>query len=124
MEKCTFPQNIVNKRTLIINPGRMLDNNNAHDMVGTITEAQGSGFNYIILDMAELEFISSAGVGSILGTIEISRESGGDIVLCNVSRTIRHIFKVLDLVDYLNIQDDLTQAKELCDANSSRRYDT
>ena len=104
----------VDERTIIIRPGRMLDNNNAHEMVNVITETQNSGYVSIIVDLAGLEFLSSAGVGSILGTIETSREQGGDIILCNVPPTIRHVFKVLDLLEYLTIKKDMNLAELKC----------
>ena len=59
----------LNDDTIIINPRRLLDNNNAHEMAENISQAQSRGFRFIIVDMAQLEFISSAGVGSILGSV-------------------------------------------------------
>lgn len=90
--------------TVRILPGRVLDNTNAHRMVETITSAQAEGVKYILIDMTDLEFLSSAGVGSILGTIEVSRETGGDIVLCNVPDTVRHVLRALDIEDFLTLQ--------------------
>ena len=105
---------LVNDQTMVINPGKVIDNNNAHEMVDVISEIQGKGYKYIILDMSEMEFISSAGVGSILGTIEISREAGGDIIICNASENIIHIFDVLDLTDYLTVKDSRETALANC----------
>jgi anti-anti-sigma factor len=93
----------LSEQALLIRLGRILDNNNAGDLVQTITAAQGLGTKYLVVDCEELEFLSSAGVGAILGTIEKSREGGGDIVLCRLSPTIAHVFKVLDLFDFLTI---------------------
>jgi len=101
--------------TLVIKPGRMLDNYNARDMVEAITSAQAEGYKFIIMDMADLEFLSSAGVGSILGTVGASREMGGDIILCNVSDTILHVLKVLDLADFLIIKSTEKEALTLCE---------
>ncbi len=114
MTDTPFSRKILNEDTIIINAGRQLDNNNAHEMVETITGAQSEGYKFIILDMQQLEFISSAGVGSILGTIETSREIGGDIILCNASDTIIQVLEVLDLADYLTIRSDETEIAELC----------
>jgi len=99
---------------VLLNPGRVLDNNNAHEMVEVITKIQEAGYKYIIVDLGDLEFLSSAGVGSILGTIEISREVGGDIVLCNVRPTILHVLEVLDLADYLTVKADPQEAATVC----------
>ncbi len=71
MTDTPFTHKILNKDTIIIGAGKQLDNNNAHEMVETITDAQSKGYKFIVLDMKQLEFISSAGVGSILGTIAL-----------------------------------------------------
>ncbi len=114
MEKWEATQKTLNDETVLLNPGRVLDNNNAHEMVDVITRAQDGGFKYIIVDLGDLEFLSSAGVGSILGTIEVSREAGGDIVLCNVRPTILHVLEVLDLADYLTVKVDAQEAAAVC----------
>jgi anti-anti-sigma factor len=104
MEIHPFSRQVLAGDTLKICPGKVLDNSNAHCMVDTITDAQAEGFKFILIDMTELEFLSSAGVGSILGTIEISRETGGDIILCNVPEPVRHVLKALDIEEFLTIQ--------------------
>jgi len=113
MPDTQFSQEILNKETVIIKTGKQLDNNNAHEMVETIVSIQIEGYKFIILDMLQLEFISSAGVGSILGTIEASREIGGDIILCNASNSIMQVLEVLDLADYLTIKSDRAEAAKL-----------
>jgi anti-sigma B factor antagonist len=90
--------------TMVLMPGKVLDNTNAHEMTEAICGAQGEGFKNIIVAMEDLDFLSSAGVGSILGTVEVSRDMGGDIVLCGPSEKIVHILEVLDLCDYLTIK--------------------
>ena len=107
-------QSTMNDNTLVLTPGMMLDNNNAHDMVEAITKAQTKGFKFIVMDMRNLEFLSSAGVGSILGTIEASRDMGGDIILFNASSTIQHVLEALDLADFLTISSTEQEAVALC----------
>ncbi|MCP4704473.1 MAG: STAS domain-containing protein [candidate division Zixibacteria bacterium] len=114
MTDTAFAQNKYNENTVIIDVGKQLDNNNAHEMVEIISNAQSQGHKYIVLDMHQLEFISSAGVGSILGTIESSREIGGDIILSNASDAIMQVLEVLDLAEYLTIKSDDAGIVELC----------
>ena len=114
MESNTIKQQIIRDDTIIINPGRTLDNTNAHEMVTVIMEAQQKGFKNVIMDFAELEFLSSAGVGSILGTVENSRDAGGDIILCNLRETILHVLNVLDLHEYLTIKKTRQEAAVAC----------
>jgi len=104
----------VNDDTIILNPGTLLDNNNAHEMAAAISDAQTRNYRFIIVDMQHLEFISSAGVGSILGSVEAAREIEGDIIICNASETILHVFEVLDLFDYLTIKKTEKEAVKAC----------
>lgn len=116
MDSCEMAKRALSDECIIIDPGRQLDNSNAHIMVDVIGEAQSKGYKYIVIDMSQLEFISSAGVGSILGTLEVSREAGGDIILCNASNNVLKVLNALDLADYLTIKKDRKQAVALCDA--------
>jgi anti-anti-sigma factor len=74
---------ILNENTALVTTSKVLDNSNAHEMVEVLTNLQNEGYKFLIIDIQELEFLSSAGVGSILGTIEVSREAGGDTIICN-----------------------------------------
>ena len=114
MSETTIIYDAVSSSAAVLQPGKTLDNDNAHDMVEAITSAQGAGQMFIIIDMSNLEFISSSGVGSILGSVEVAREAGGDIILCNVSETIRNILNVLDLLDYLTVAADREAAQGMC----------
>ncbi len=114
MSELAFTTRSLNDDCLVIEPGRTLDNTNAHQMVETIMAAQDRGFRYLIIDLAAVELLSSAGVGSILGTIEGTRERGGDIVLCNASEQILHVLQVLDLLEYLTIAPNESAAVIRC----------
>jgi len=104
----------VDESVVILSPERVLDNNNAHEMSEAIIQAQYEDYKYIILNLSKLDFISSAGVGAILGSVESSRGMGGDIILCHASAKIRHIFEILDLCDFLTIVEDEQSAMGMC----------
>jgi anti-anti-sigma factor len=104
----------VDENIVVIVPEKTLDNNNAHEMSEVIIRAQLEGYKFIILNLSGLDFISSAGVGSILGSVESSRVNGGDIILCHASAKIRRIFEILDLCGFLTIVEDEESAMGLC----------
>jgi anti-anti-sigma factor len=113
MSKTKMTLRQLDDNKVLIVTGDTLDNNNAHEMVELITSLQDQGRKYIIIDMTNLEFLSSAGIGSIIGTVENSREIGGDIILCNISCNILHILEVLDLKEFLTIKMNVDDAVEL-----------
>ena len=112
MENNNLNYVLINDETVKIITGHTLDNSNVHDMVDMITTLQEKKYKYILVDMSLLTFISSAGVGSILGTVETTRENGGDIIIYGASENIKNVFQVLDLLDYLTIRDHYETVKE------------
>ena len=117
MESSVTMRKVLAGDRVLLTTGTSLDNNNAHEMVAAIQSAQDDGFKYILIDTGTLEFLSSAGVGAVLGTIETSREMGGDIILCNLSESVLHVLKVLDLADYLTIAAGTKEAEAQCTAS-------
>ncbi len=114
MHTAKFEEQALADHAFLIVLGYMLDNNNAEELVRAISQAQERNYKYIVVDCEHLEFLSSAGVGAILGTIETSRENQGDIILCNLSPTIAHVLHVLDLHDFLTITGNRQEALAIC----------
>ena len=72
----------------------------------------------MVLDLKELEFISSAGVGVLLSFVNEMMKNGNDIVFAEIRQAVMKVFKVVGLdavfmiyptvdsaVDYLIIKD-------------------
>jgi anti-anti-sigma factor len=114
MQTSPFEYKVLHDDVLVINPGRTLDNSNAHEMVQALTGAHADGYRHVILDMAALEFLSSAGVGSLLGNVDLFREQGGDLILCHVPGPIMHILTVLDLGEFFTIKPNEREAAVAC----------
>jgi anti-sigma B factor antagonist len=51
----------------------------------------------IILDLSQLEYISSAGIGILVGNIKEIRKNRGDIRMSHVNPAIYKVFELLDL---------------------------
>ncbi len=60
-----------------------------------------SNFN-ILINGQELNYITSAGMGIIMGYIDEVREKGGDIKLCSLNERVHETF---DLVGFTEIYD-------------------
>ena len=64
----------------------------------------------IIVNMTSLEYISSAGLGVLMGFIEEVRERGGDIKLSNLSERVYKVFDLLGFPALFEIVDAEEQA--------------
>jgi anti-anti-sigma factor len=69
-------------------------------------EAQVQSGRYtILLDCGSLHYISSAGLGAIMGLIEPVRERDGDIVLCGLQKNVQEIFDTLGFTQLYQVFD-------------------
>ncbi len=64
----------------------------------------------LVLDFSEVQFLSSAMLGSLLVLRQKSEKIGGKVVLCGLRSKLREIFKITRLEDLMNFADDEVQA--------------
>lgn len=63
----------------------------------------------ILINLSNLEYISSAGLGVFMGFIEDIRENKGDIKISNASEKVYKVFDLLgfpNLFDIVDIEDE------------------
>ncbi|MCP3926891.1 MAG: STAS domain-containing protein [Desulfobacterales bacterium] len=65
---------------------------------------------YIIMDVSELTYISSAGIGCFIGVIKPIRSKDGDIYFYNISRKVKRVFDLLDMEDFFKFFTDFDEA--------------
>lgn len=59
----------------------------------------------VVLDFNAVPFISSAGVGMLLGMVSAIREEGGEVWFTGMSRKVMSVLKLLNLQDFFRILD-------------------
>jgi anti-sigma B factor antagonist len=63
----------------------------------------------IVLDLSEVQFISSSGLGLLLGTVETLRSNGGDLVLMQVPQEILYVLEIMSVDDYFKMINSLEE---------------
>lgn len=64
----------------------------------------------IVLDFTSLEYISSAGLGVLMGFVEETREADGDIKLACVPEKIYHVLDLLGFPVVFSIRTTVAEA--------------
>jgi anti-sigma B factor antagonist len=64
----------------------------------------------IVINCHRLDYIASAGLGVIMGFIDMVRENSGDIRLCAMNSTVKSIFEVLGFTELYSIFDNEEKA--------------
>lgn len=66
----------------------------------------GEGQYHYLLDFSELDYISSAGLGVLIGMLREVREKGGDLKIMHMSEKIQRIFNLLGFSKLLKVYPD------------------
>ncbi len=79
-----------------------LDEHSATHIREEMDKAFSSGiFKQIIIDLSELEFMDSTGVGVLIGRYKKMKERGIPIYICNPSTHAEKIFKMTGLYELM-----------------------
>jgi len=64
-------------------------------MEAALARIRTGGVAKVVVDLKDLEYISSSGLGSFLGVVDSFRREGGDLAFVNLSDRVKKIFKVV-----------------------------
>ncbi len=84
----------------------------APDVRGAVVSAVADGCRLLILDISELDFVDSFGLGAVIGALKRLRQRGGELALVCPSRRIRRVFEICDLDRILALHDSIDSASE------------
>ena len=76
----------------------------------SLNELRESKRHHVILDCANLDYISSAALGALIGFARRSREQKGDLKLARLSPKIYNIVELLGFHKILDIFKEIDQA--------------
>ena len=79
---------------VVVVPGEQLDASNAKDLkrdIATLIQPQAR----MVLDLRELNFVDSSGLGAILSSLRQLNATGGDLKLCGMSKPVRALFELV-----------------------------
>jgi anti-anti-sigma factor len=64
----------------------------------------------LVLDMAGVTFISSAGVRMVLNTVKMTRQAGGDLHLAAMPRNVHKVLDLGGIIGAVKVFDDVSTA--------------
>lgn len=60
----------------------------------------------IVVDCSKLEYIDSTGLGSFISLLKLTRDEEKEIIVKNLKKNIKKVFKITDLDKLFNIGDE------------------
>lgn len=98
-------------KALIVRLKGELDHHTAEAVKSRMEEAIGrGGTSHVIVNMKDLKFMDSSGLGVILGRYKQISGKGGRMVLCDVNPSVYRLFEMSGLFKILSVQENERQA--------------
>ncbi len=66
--------------------------------------------NPIVINMSDLDFLDSSGLGAIVGMAREKRDQGGDVLLACLNNKVRKVFEITQVYRLFDIYDDVEAA--------------
>lgn len=96
----------------VVEPAGFINAHTVRQFEGVLEDLVQAGKYHILLNCRLLSYISSAGLGAIMGLIETVRENRGDIVLCELQDNVFTIFDTLGFTQLYKVFDSEQAALE------------
>ena len=98
-----------NNNILIVRPNGRMDSITAPELSGKI-EAELDGVDEIIMDLAQVDYISSAGLRLMLDIMGGLDDVNGRMKLVHVRESIRSVLEMTGFLDYVTVEEDADPA--------------
>ncbi|NDJ86714.1 MAG: STAS domain-containing protein [Chloroflexi bacterium] len=87
-----------------------VDSEGVEELENTLTSAFDSGQYKLVLDMAALAYINSAGLRVLAEALTVAKEHDGNVHLAALSTKIQRVLKIIGFEKFFNIYDDADAA--------------
>lgn len=95
--------------SVLVLEGRV-DTQGAHELDEALQAAVSTGQHKMVLDMAEVSYISSAGLRTLADILTRNREQGGDLKLVALSRKVLRVLRIIGFDKFFTLYDTLEEA--------------
>jgi anti-anti-sigma factor len=99
-----------NGDVLVVTPAGHCDSNSAPETETRILQAIEEGMVKVIVDFAQTDYVSSAGLRVLLKTAKLVRPKGGTVLLCGANQQIQEVLEISGLLKMIRHFASLEQA--------------
>ncbi|MCB9057188.1 MAG: STAS domain-containing protein [Calditrichae bacterium] len=90
--------------------GKIMGGPEAGQINEQINNLIDSGKIKIVIDLQNVEWMNSSGLGILIGAITTLKNNGGRMILANVSERIENLLKITKLISVFDIESDVEAA--------------
>lgn len=98
------------KRVELVTVSGRVDSSNASQFEGGLKELTGKGRSNLVLNLAGVTYMSSAGLRTLVSTLKECKRSGGDVRLASPSERVSEVLSLAGLDSLFKVYDEDTSA--------------
>src|SRR5215469_15734236 len=102
----TIDRREVGQVTILDVRGRIVLGDEIHQLRDAVRGLLSVNKKRIILNLEEVDYIDSSGVGELVGCFTTVRNAGGELKLLNLSQKVHDVLHVTKLYPVFDIRDD------------------
>lgn len=87
-----------------------LDFSSAQAARGEFSDAITAGYPKLVIDLGKIEFVDSAGLGSLIGGMRRARQAGGDLRIANPNDQVKTLLSLTSLDQVLKVHPTIEEA--------------
>ena len=87
-----------------------IDSDTVKILAQTLADLKANGRYKIVLNIKDVTYISSAGLGELIDTQNSCKKAGGQLVLAHVPQRVKEALNLAGLTPLFNLFDDETEA--------------
>jgi anti-sigma B factor antagonist len=104
--KMTASTRIVGGVTIVDLYGRIVLGEGSAGVRDLVRNLIKEGNRKILLNLRDVDYIDSSGLGELVNAFTIMRSQGGELKLLNLSKSVRALFQITKLLTVFDITDD------------------
>jgi anti-sigma B factor antagonist len=96
--------------TVVDISGRIVLGSESASLRSLVSELLSNGHNKILLNLAEVTYIDSSGLGNLVSAFTTVRKHGGELKLLKLTNKVHDLMQITRLYTVFNIRNDETEA--------------
>jgi anti-anti-sigma factor len=99
-----------------------IDPRNLETLSATLAAARGRGFRTLVLDLADIRYINSAGLSYLVNLSDVLAERGGGLYLANPQPKVKVVFDLMGICQFFKLHKTVDTALRVAIAQDARRF--
>lgn len=108
--RMNYSHTIAESQLKLIFSGDLIGENNGPELVELINESITNGVKYCLIDISDVRYINSSGIGVLITILTKFRNKGGELFLIKPSEHVKKLLIITKLQAIFNIVDSEEEA--------------